>query len=206
MVRQTLLPTMLLLAVMTASAQQNEQPDIIRKGLLRAQGTITPAVMLNGGALNIYLLGDMDFYLSRRVSVRADGYYFLDTQGGGGLLHNHGVFFGLNYHFPVKGGRFDPYLGLQPGASYVQARYTGGLLDHDVLMPTRSRATLVPNISASAGFNYYIWKYLHFQMMVRYVHGNHATPWGSHPLDELRFSIGLGWNVNTIKAGKGHRR
>ncbi len=199
MVRPTLLPIMLLLTVMTASAQQNEQPDIIRKGLLRAQGTITPAVMLNDGALTMYLVGDMDFYLSRRVSVRADGYYFLDTQRGGGLLHNHGVFFGMNYHFPVKGGRFDPYIGLQPGASYVQVRYTGDPSDLDVLLPSRSRATLLPNISASAGFNFYIWKYMHFQVMARYVHGNHAAPWGNYPLDEFRFSLGLGWNVNTIK-------
>lgn len=198
MVRHTL-TVMMLMAVMTAMAQKNGQPELIRKGLLRAKGTITPAVMLNDGALNIYLQGDADFYLSRRVSLRGDGYYFLDTQGDGDLTMNHGIFFGANYHFPA-GGRFDPYIGLQPGASYVQASKVlpWGVEGADI--EVTSTGNIVPNISVAAGFNFYVWKYLHFQAQMRYVHGRHAVPWGNRPLDEFRFSLGLGWNVNTIKA------
>lgn len=198
MVRQTLIATMLL-AAMTATAQNNGQPEIIRKGLLRAQGTITPAVMLNDGALNIYLHGDADFFVHRRVSIRGDGYYFLDTQGDGDLKMNHGLFFGANYHFPA-GSRFDPYIGLQPGASYVKASKVMPWGEDGADIDVTSTGNIVPNISVAAGFNFYVWKYLHFQVMTRYVHGRHAVPWGSRSLDEFRFSLGLGWNVNTIKA------
>ncbi len=196
MVRSSLLPALLLLSL-SAEAQKSS-PEIIRKGLLRAQATISPAVMLNDGALNIYVQGDMDYFLSRKVSVRADAYYFIDTQGDGDLRHNHGVFFGANYHFPL--GRLDPYVGLQPGASYVQAaKYMPwGENGHEV--EVNSTGTIVPNISATAGLNFYLGRFVHFMTNIRYVHGKHATPWGNRPLDEFRFSFGVGWNVNTIKA------
>jgi len=196
MVRASLLPALLLVAF-AATAQQTGKPDIVRKGLLRAQSTITPAVLINDGALNIYVHGDMDFFLSRKVSIRGDGYYFIDTQGDGDLRHNHSVFFGANYHFPV--GRFDPYVGLQPGASYVQASKKMAWGEEGTDITVNSVGRVVPNISATAGLNFYVGRFVHFMANVRYVHGKHAAPWGNRPLDEFRFSFGLGWNVNTIK-------
>ncbi|MCF8256846.1 MAG: hypothetical protein K9J06_04805 [Flavobacteriales bacterium] len=196
MVRASLLPSLLLIAV-AVNAQQKERPEIVRKGLLRAQATITPAVLINDGALNIYIHGDMDFFLSRNVSVRGDCYYFIDTQGDGDLRHNHGIFFGANYHFPK--GRFDPYIGIQPGASYVQAEKNMPWGDEGAEIAVSSTGTVVPNISLTTGLNFYVSRFVHFMTNVRYVHGKHATPWGNRPLDEFRFSFGLGWNVNTMK-------
>jgi hypothetical protein len=196
MVRSSLLPALLLLSL-SAEAQKSS-PEIIRKGLLRAQATISPAVMLNDGALNIYVQGDMDYFLNRKVSVRADAYYFIDTQGDGDLRHNHGVFFGANYHFPV--GRLDPYVGLQPGASYVQAARSMPWGENGQEIEVNSTGTIVPNISATAGLNFYLGRFVHFMTNIRYVHAKHSTPWGNRPLDEFRFSFGVGWNVNTLKA------
>lgn len=197
MVRSTSLLVLLMLGC-TAMAQKNDQREFVRKGLLRAQGTITPAVMLSDGSLNIYLHGDIEFHLQRRVSLKGDGYYFLDTQGDGLLRHNHGVFFGPQYHFPIR--RFVPYVGMQPGLGYVQATNEMLADPEGVRIPMSSEASFVPLVSATAGFNFYVGRFLHFLAMVRYVHGRHAAPWGNLPLDEFRFSLGLGWNVQTIKA------
>jgi hypothetical protein len=197
MVSQTSLLALLLTATV-AFAQKDGRPEIIRKGLFRAQATITPAVMLNTGELNIYIHGDAEFHLQRRVSLRGDGYYFIDTQGDGMLRHNHSVFFGPQYHFPI--GRFAPYIGMQPGVGYVQA-VQAAYIDAET-GPQESGGAFIPLISATTGFNFYLGRFVHFLGMVRYVHGKHAAPWGNVQLDEFRFSLGLGWNVNTIKAKK----
>jgi hypothetical protein len=57
-----------------------------------------------------------------------------------------------------------------------------------------------PAISVAAGFNYYVWRYIHFMANLKYVHAKHPTEWGTnYALDEFRISVGLGWNVNMIK-------
>lgn len=200
MVRAGFLAAFVLLCLGASAQKTKERPDVIRLGLMRAQATITPAVMINDGSLNIYVHGDMDYFLSRKVSVRADAYYFIDTQGDGDLRHNHGVFFGANYHFPIK--IFDPYIGLQPGASYVQAAKDLPWGEDGSVTEVQSTGQFIPNISATAGFNLYLGRFVHFMGNVRYVHGKHATFWGNRPLDEFRFSFGVGWNVNTIKPKK----
>ena len=60
-----------------------------------------------------------------------------------------------------------------------------------------------PAISVATGFNFYVWRYIHFMANVKYVHAKHATEWGTnYALDEFRISFGLGWNVNMIKRRK----
>ena len=171
--------------------------DIIRKGLLRAQGTISPAWTLADGNTNIYLQGDMEYFASRRVSIKGDMAYFLDTQGDGYLKMNHSLFFGAQYHFPIK--RFDPYIGLHPGASLIQVRNPNvGTSENPVA--SVSKMKVAPAISETAGFNFYVWKYIHFLGKVTYVNARHSTEWGTtYALDEFRIAFGLGWNVNVMK-------
>lgn len=202
MVRASLLLSLLALAhVVTAQRSTSTGDDIIRKGLFAAHFTIAPGWTLADGNTNLYLHGRTEFYLNRKVSFVGDGYYFLDTQGDGNLLHNHGVYFGANYHFPFK--RFDPYIGFMPGVSLVQVSNPGIAQEGTELVTRESVFTAEPSISASIGFNLYIWKHFHFMGQLRYVHASHSTQWAMvYPLDEFRLSFGLGWNVNFIRAHK----
>jgi hypothetical protein len=118
--------SLLLLLVSTlAFGQKKNRPeltgkDILRKGLVRAQVTISPGWTIADGNTNLYLQGDMEYFLQDKVSLKGDISYFIATVGDGYLKHNHSLFFGAQYHFPVK--RFDPYIGFHPGVSLVQAK------------------------------------------------------------------------------------
>lgn len=176
-------------------------PDILRKGLLRAQATLSPGWTIADGNTNLYLQGDMEYYLQDKISLKGDVSYFLDTQGNGYLKHNHSIFFGAQYHFPYK--RFDPYIGFHPGISLVQARNPDrGTPEVPVAYP-ESVFKVSPAISVATGFNFYVWRYIHFMANVKYIHATHPTEWGTnYALDEFRVSFGLGWNVNMIKQKK----
>ncbi|MGB0918803.1 MAG: hypothetical protein ACPGU4_14510 [Flavobacteriales bacterium] len=175
--------------------------DIIRKGLVRAQMTISPGWTIADGNTNLYLQGDMEYFLQDKVTLKGDVSYFIGTVGDGYLKHNHSLFFGAQYHFPVK--RFDPYIGLHPGVSLVQARNPIASTPEIDVAYSESVMKASPAISVATGFNFYVWRYIHFMANVKYVHAKHPTEWGTnYALDEFRISFGLGWNVNMIKRRK----
>ncbi len=195
--------SLLLLLVSTlAFGQKNSAQltgdDIIRNGLLRAQATISPGWDISDGKTNIYVQGDCEYYVHRTISIKGDIAYFLDTQGDGYLKHNHSLFFGAQYHFPIK--RFDPYIGFSPGASLIQARNPAIATPEIDVAYGESILKVSPAISVSTGFNFFVWKYLHFMANVKYVHAKHPTEWGvQYALNEFRISFGVGWNVNVLK-------
>lgn len=197
-------PLLLMLVSTLAFGQKNwnrpepEGDDIIRKGLVRSQLTISPGWAIGQKNTNIFLQGDLEYYVTRKVSIKGDIAYFLDTQGSGNLKMDHSLFFGANYHFPYK--RFDPYIGLHPGASLIQMRNPNvGTLELPVAY-TESVMKISPAISVTTGFNFYVWKFFHFLGKVTYVHASHPTEWGTnYALDEFRIAFGLGLNVNMIK-------
>jgi len=190
--------SLLLMLVSTlAFGQKKNRPeltgeDILRKGLLRAQMTISPGWTIADGNTNLYLQGDMEYFLQDKISLKGDISYFLDTQGNGYLKHNHSLFFGAQYHFPHK--RFDPYIGLHPGVSLVQAKNSTFGTNENPVEYSVSNLKVSPAISVATGFNYYVWRYIHFMANVKYVHAKHPTEWGTnYALDEFRISFGLGW-------------
>ncbi len=199
--------SLLLMLVSTlAFGQKKNRPeltgeDILRKGLVRAQMTISPGWTIADGNTNLYLQGDMEYFLQDKISLKGDISYFLDTQGDGYLKHNHSLFFGAQYHFPYK--RFDPYIGFHPGVSLIQAKNPTIGTDENPVEYSVSNLKASPAISVATGFNYYVWRYIHFMANVKYVHAKHPTVWGTnYALDEFRISFGLGWNVNMIKRKK----
>lgn len=188
---------MAVLLPVAAVAQKNYDPNTqVRFGLMKGNLTIAPGWDLHEGKTNIYLHGILSYYMSRRIALESDAYYFIDTQGDGRLMHNHNVFFGFSYHRPYR--RFDPYIGLQPGIAIIQMRRP----DNDLIdtWVTQSNLKPAPAISATLGFNLYVWKYVHFMGQLRYVHAEHPVEWGETlPLDEFRLSFGISWNVNTVR-------
>jgi outer membrane protein W len=199
----TRISLLLLLVATTAFGQRKPRPeltgeDIVRKGLLRAQGTISPGWTIGDGNTNMYLQGDMEYMLQNKVSLKGDVSYFIGSVGSKLLKHNHSLFFGAQYHMPYK--RFDPYIGLHPGVSVIQMRNPNlGTPEIDVAV-AESNLKVSPAVSVSTGFNFYVWRYIHFMANLKYVHAIHATEWGTnYGLDEIRISFGLGWNVNLLK-------
>lgn len=204
--RAMLAMTVLIVSSLSSSmafGQKKNRPeltgeDIIRKGLVRAQGTLSPGWTIADGKTNLYLQGDMEYFLEDRISLKGDISYFLDTQGNGYLKHNHSLFFGAQYHMPYK--RFDPYIGLHPGVSLIQARNPNQGTAEVPVAYAESVMKVSPAISVATGFNFYVWRYIHFMANLKYVHAKHATEWGTnYALDEFRISFGLGWNVNMLK-------
>lgn len=203
---KTMLLTVLLLVSSIAFGQKKNRPeltgeDIVRKGLLRAQITLSPGWTIADGNTNLYLQGDMEYFLQNRVSLKGDVSYFLDTQGAGYLKHNHSLFFGAQYHFPFK--RFDPYIGLHPGVSLIQAKSAALGTGENPADISVSILKVSPAVSVATGFNFYVWRHIHFMANVKYVHAKHTAEWRTnYALDEFRISFGLGWNVNMIKRHK----
>jgi hypothetical protein len=52
-----------------------------------------------------------------------------------------------------------------------------------------------------SGVSYYVWKYFHFFADLTYVNSTlRGTSFGSHKMDELILSAGLGFQINVKKS------
>jgi hypothetical protein len=166
--------------------------DIIpRKGLIKGMATISPAKMFGYKESYFYLHGNLEGYLSEKVSVSGDAYMFLgeQTKSPEGFKYINNVFFGLNYHF-LKGNG-DLYMGLQPGVCIAQLKAESPKV-------TEAHVGTSPVFSSILGYNYFVGKYFNFFIQARYIAGSHNYDLHKS-LSEIRFSAGLGFNINTIK-------
>ncbi len=180
------------------SAQQ-----FINKGLLRAQGNISSGVMFKSPGTNIYLHGDLEYYLEPGISIRSESYYFLSTfNGEPAFSKNHSNFAGVMYHFKTN-GKLDPYVGIQPGIALTQ-------LSKPVLLSADTASwspytvssypvNFSPLFSASAGFNFYAYKFFNLFVHLKYVTGKHLSDIQPESLNEIKLTFGLGWNIWLIK-------
>ena len=177
---------------------QEEKKQFIHKGLLRAQATISPGILLKGSS-TISVHGGLEYYVADNVSIRSDGYYFLkDDQNIFSL--NHSIFSGASYHFKTK-NHFDPYFALEPGIAVTKK--TQSMFDcvqGTFGCPSTGGTSTNPLISSAVGFNFYFQSWFHLFAEARYLSGKHLsnarTP---RSLNELRFSFGLGWNLSILK-------
>ena len=189
--------------IVEASFSQEEKKQFIHKGLLRAQATISPGIMLKERASTISIHGNLEYYVADNISIRGDSYYFLkDDQNI--FSADHSVFSGASYHFKTK-NRFDPYFALEPGIAIVKRISFSGVIECLTTpcpgyVNISGQTSVNPLISPALGFNLYFQKLFHLFGEVRYISGkylsNATTPLS---LNELRFSFGLGWNLNLIK-------
>jgi hypothetical protein len=180
------------------SFAQEAKTQFIHKGILRATATISPGKLIDANGTTISLHGILEYYVANNISIRGDSYYFLK----GSFLNrydllevNHEMLAGVSYHFKTK-NHFDPYLTLEPGVSITRVS------EHpDDKYYIRS-TTANPLISFGAGFNYYFERWFHLFAETRYISGKYMAmdyhP-GSLSLNEIKFSFGLGFNLNVFK-------
>lgn len=176
-----------ILSVVEASFSQEKSERCIRKGLLRATGTIAPGIMLKENISTISLHGNLEYYIADNISMRGDIFYFLkakDNNGSNPFNFNHSLFTGASNHFKTK-NHFDPYFAFQPGIAYAN---------------NNSTTQINPLVSSVLGFNYYFERWFHLFIEGRYIYGKNISEAGVVSLSELRFSFGLGFNLSVIKA------
>lgn len=180
------------------NATGEKETRFIHKGLIRAMATITPATLFEPATKNIYIHGALEGYIDPSLSIRGDGFYFLNTLGTNKpFKFNHSLFAGPSYHFKTN-NHFDPYFSIQPGISITQLGtpeiLKNGIESFMVYDPT-TKAN--PLFSEVIGFNYYANKWFHLFMEARYVSGKHMSTYSNtQSLNELRLSFGLGFNLN----------
>ena len=182
---------------------QENKTRFIHPGLLRAQATIAPGLLLQENANTIDLHGNLEYYIDKHISIRGDAFFLMHANFNSGInpLHyNHAIFSGASYHFSTK-NHFDPYLAFEPGISMTELILNPCPDGAECLVPPiYGNKAVNPMISSAAGFNYYFERWFHLFCEARYSYGKHLSG-SSEPLSlsQLRFSFGLGFNLDFIK-------
>lgn len=174
----------LLLAYLPALGQE----QYIRQGTIKASATIAPSNMLNRDANNIYLNGFLAYQLDRNVSLRGETFYYINNAASTNPIYAGAVhtYFGAFYHNGK--GNWDNYLGFQPGVSVMKTAF--------------KKTSAIPTFAVKLGTAYYVWKYFHFFAELTYTNSTIrgiGPNYGSMKTDELIFSAGLGFQINTKK-------
>lgn len=187
-IKKVILITVFLISTLVS---QSQSVKFDRTGIIRAQANLASGYLFAQKEFGAYVCGDIDVYVSPRVSVTGEGWYgFNFHSNDAGLRDNHSLFFGLNYHF-IDHEKWDPYIGLSPGAGFVTTGYNDSL---SVLR--QSRLMGAPLVSLTAGCNWYVGSIFHFFLKIRFVTGQvMGDPPTPTRLEELKISGGLGWNL-----------
>ena len=191
MVRAKLILISIVMAFLTKLSAQDNAP-FVRKGLLKATATISPSFMLNRHINNIYVSGELEYFLENKISVRGDVFLYRDSQQNIPFLkQNSMIFFGALYHFSKN--KHDLFIGIQPAAILSQPN----MLDTSLVnYPVK----INPGISVIAGYTFYVWDYCNFFLNARYVNTKYVgTSNGAIQLDEIIISAGLGFQLHTRK-------
>ena len=188
------------LSVVEGSFAQQDTGRYIRKGLIRSMATISAGEMTKENASTISIHGCLEYYVADNVSLRGGSYYSLKS---GPLEFNHSIFSGASYHFNTK-NHFDPYLTIEPGiAISKRTDWSNAVFDMPVpyYYSIKPKAEINPLISTALGFNFYFQRWFHLFGETRYISGKHISTDGASTLslNELRFSFGLGFNLNLLK-------
>ncbi len=176
-----------------AGAQTSGASQFSKKGIVQSAATISPGFMQHYSQQNIFVSGHLEYYPEEKVSLRGDSYWFVSAVNKPALLkQNSMTMYGALYHF-TKNKRADFFMGIQPGVTLTQPN----LQDKD---GQALKLKVTPLICGIAGFNYYVWDYIHFFCDLRYINSryfqNVAAPIS---LNQFIFSGGLGWQIPTQK-------
>ena len=183
----------LVLFVICFSVFVNAQNPIYvpQKGLIKAMATISPGKMFGYNESYFYLHGNLEGYVSDRVSISGEGYTSLgqQTKAPEPFRSINNLFFGINYHFINKNSDF--FIGGQPGVCIAQ-------LETFAPKVPQAHTGTSPVFSTVMSYNYFVGNYFNFFIEARYIAGSHNYDMHKD-LSEIRFSAGLGFNINAIK-------
>lgn len=183
------IPILIVFCFLFQSTFAQEKP-IVRKGLIRAQLTISPSTMLDYSESPFFFHGTLEGYLNKKTSLVGESYFYLGNISGESTIFdfNHSTFFGGSYHISQKNSSF--YIGIQPGVSFARIKTQEG--------ESRGNLGISPLFSSVVGYNFFVNRFFHFFVQSRLVLGQHLY---NKPvsLNELRVSAGLGINLNTFK-------
>ncbi len=168
---------------------RSQNKEIIRPGLIRAQGTLSVSSNFNSGN-HFFLHGNLEGYLTKNLSLSGEVYHYLGTLSDIDQFNfNENIFFGFSWHFTKANHDF--YFGLQPGVAIIE-------LNPEKYSLSEMNTGVNPVMSMVAGYNFYVNRFFHFFVASRFVAGNHLQN-SATKLNEVRLSAGLGFNLNTMK-------
>ncbi len=161
-------------------AQKKPGPGI-RKGMLRAEGSLCFGSGVNA---RYFVQGELEYLVHNRVGLNGMTYFNI---GPAGIYPKsvHSVFSGPAFHFPMS-KQLDLSLAIQPGLSFVKDK---GSFENSAI------SEMVPNTSIMGGLAYYgSFFHVFFQMRANAAYTNDTVE--RQNLSDLRMSFGLGWNLN----------
>jgi hypothetical protein len=175
------------------SNKKNDEPNYFRPGLLKASATISPGRMIKNEANSIYISGFLEYVLDSKYSLRGDVFQFVDARYSDASLLEpnfmNRLYFGAFRHFGKKNLKF--YTGCQAGMTFMQYYHS---------FSQGRKFSVEPSFALKAGTTFYVWKYFHFFADLTYVNSTtRGLMFGSQKMDELIFSAGLGFHINTRK-------
>ncbi len=167
--------------------QASAQDKYFQPGLLAVSITYSPSIMLNHAESNFYATGFAEYLLDEHFSFRSDTYLFLNSQNENSLIKDGArSYFGIAYH--LNKGNWDGSIGFQPGVTIMNTK------------ETTIQSRLQPSAALRIGTTYYVWKYFHFFANLTYTKSKLTVfQRGSLKTDELIFSAGLGFQIQTQK-------
>jgi len=210
MAKKIILSLLLVLTLWQIAPAQKQDSTTSLSRVLMLQATIVPGYWFNQHKWNSYFHATLEWCFDKRVSIRADGFYYFTTQNVAVPIFKmeHSLLLGAFYHYPKN--KFDFYFGVQPGCTMVKQRsYSTNVIDTDPVRDTLINNPPIkfsPIMTAACGFNYFFWKYMNIFAAVKIMHGNYIPPYGKViPLDQLFISAGIGWQVRFAKASANHK-
>lgn len=168
----------------------------IQPGLLTGKGTLAFGKPLAYSGTNMYVSGNVEYYLEHDLSIRSGVWLFLGTTGDNDVLQkNHTLFTGFNYHVPTN-GNFDPYLSFEPGVNWTQLKVPDDPSAEDFpYNVSKYKQSASPVVALGTGVNYFAGNVIHLFIEGKYLYGIHVSDVQAVSLSEFRFAFGFGWNM-----------
>ena len=164
----------------------SQKPRYIQPGLLSASATLSPAIMLNRNETNYYVSGFFEGKMTKHLSFRGDAYYMLGNASTKFLKNNIRTYIGLQYGYSF--GNFELHTGFAPGFAFMQSNVNPSITE------------FVPSLQVNLGMRFYVWKYFHFFANFNYIHAEMQNLEKVNGMaDEFVISVGLGFNLQTLK-------
>jgi hypothetical protein len=114
---KTTLVIFLLLGISFCSYAQSKKKSFVQQDMFSVSAGLAGGVLVAHPLQDVFLKGSAEYFMERRISVRADLYAFLpDYNFEGQLQKNTSLFLGASYHFPYL--RWDTYMSLEPGIAF----------------------------------------------------------------------------------------